>query len=259
MMIPDDDHARLTRAKAYPFAPPGESYLFRGGRVLPLPSGDIARAVAGRIPVLASGSNASPAQLARKYAAQGEDVVIPVTRADVGDFDSVYNAHIAAYGSVPATLFPSPGTVLATFITWLDDDQLAVMHATEQPGVNYHYAELSGIDVEVRGAGRLGSAFAYISVAGCLLRDGAPVALAEVPARGRIFPALHQPEILAHVRDVLAPAADLDAFILESVADAVAREARGRSLAARARAFDHPGFRKIPVRSGPVRSQATSR
>lgn len=246
MMIPDSPAARIARAKSYPFGPPAESYLFRGGRALPLD--DVTRAVvAGRVPVLASGSNASPEQLARKYAAHGEDVAIPVTRCEVADFDSVYNAHIAAYGSVPATLFPSPGTVLETFITWLDDDQLAVMHATEQPGVNYHYAELTGISVRVAGVGELDAAFAYISVAGCLIRDGAPVALAEVPARGRRFATLRQADVLGHVRDVTAPGAELDAFILETVADAALRAARGAALAAGARAFSHPGFRILPV------------
>ena len=250
MIMPDSDADRLARAKSYPFAPPRSSYLFRGGEAVAL--SDAAAAVRGRTPVLASGSNASPAQLARKYAAHGDAVAIPVTRADLAGFDSVYNAHIAAYGSVPATLFPSSGTVLETFITWLSDAELGIMHATEQPGVNYHFAELTGIEVEVAGVGRLDTAFAYISVAGCLLRDGGPVALAEVPARGRVFGALRQTEILAYVHGLLAPRKDVDAFILETVADASLREARGAVLAARARAFDHPGFRKIPVAPQPT-------
>lgn len=245
MMIPDDPAARIARAKSYPFGPPAASYLFRGVRAVPLE--DAPSALRGRVPVLASGSNAAPAQLARKYAAQGADVVIPVTRVDLADFDSVYNAHIAAYGSVPATLFPSPGTVLATFITWLDEDQLAIMHATEQPGINYHYAEIAGIVADVAGVGRLDAAFAYISVAGCLICDGAPVALAEVAATGRRYPALAQPDMLAHVRDVTAPGMELESFILGTVDDAQLRASRGAALAARARAFAHPGFRVLPV------------
>lgn len=245
MMIPTTPAERIARAKSYPFGPPADSYLFQGGRVAPL--GPVARAVAGRTPVLASGSNAAPAQLARKYAGSGEAVAIPVTRVRLADFDSVYNAHIAAYGSVPATLFPSPGTTLVTFVTWLDDAQLAVMHATEQPGVNYHYAELSGIRAEVDGLGALDAAYAYISVAGCLVRGDAPVALAEVAAVGRRFAAVTQPEMLAHVRDVTAPGMELDAFILETVADPNLRAARGARLAAQARAFAHPGLRVLAV------------
>jgi hypothetical protein len=245
MMVPESPAARIARAKSYPFGPPTESYLFRAGRAAPLT--DAASRVNGLTPVLASGSNAAPDQLARKYAARGAAAAIPVTRARVRDFDSVYNAHIAAYGSVPATLFPSPGTVLTTFITWLDDDALAVMHGTEQPGVNYHYAELSGIAVEVEGLGALDAAFAYISVAGCLIRDGAPVALAEVSAAGRSFPALTQVEALTHARDLTAPGMDIDAFILDTIADEARRLARGRALAATAHPFAHPGFRVITL------------
>jgi hypothetical protein len=246
MMIPDTPAARLARAKAYPFGHPDSSYLFRGGRAEPLD--DVEQWTKGRAPVLASGSNAAPDQLARKYADHGEDVAIAVTRVVLDGFDSVYNAHIAAYGSVPATLFPSPGTRLVTFITWLDDAALAVMHATEQPGINYHFAELSGVAAAVEGLGTLDAAFAYISVVGCLIHAGGPVALAEVPAEGRRFPARCQEEAQSLARDLCAPDVDgVDPFILENVANARLRAARGRALAATARPFAHPGFRVIAL------------
>lgn len=244
MMIPSSRAERIARAKAYPFGHPAESYLFQGGRAVPL--GDVRAATRGRVPVLASGSNAAPDQLARKYAAH-PDTKIPVTRARLKDFDSVFNAHIAAYGSVPATLFPSPGTVLQTFITWLDEAALGVMHATEQPGINYHYAALDGIEVAVEGLGTLDRAYAYISVVGCLVHDDAPVALADVPAEGRRFPARGQEEMLALVRDLTAPGAGLDDFIAETVADDVLRKARSDRLAQTARPITHKGFGIIEV------------
>lgn len=247
MMVPATDAERLLRAKSYPFGHPAESYLFRDGGPGPLESlGDIREAVRGRTPVLASGSNAATDQLARKYAA-ARHAVIPVTRTRLHHFDSVYNAHIAAYGSVPATLFPSPGTVLNTFITWLDDDLLEIMHATEQPGINYHYSRLPGIEAEVEGVGGLDTAYAYISVAGCLTHGDGPVALAEVPAEGRRFPARTQEEMLALVRDLTAPGMDLDAFILEMVGDAALRRAREKVLAAASRAFAHAGMEVVEV------------
>ncbi len=206
------------------------------------------------MPVLASGSNAAPAQLTRKYAGAA-DAVIPVTRARLAGFDSVYNAHIAAYGSVPATLFPSPGTVLTTFVTWLDGPALAVMHGTEQPGVNYHYTRLSGIEVGVEGLGTLDEAYAYISVAGCLIHEDGPIGLAEVPAQGRRFPTRTQPEMLALVRDLTAPGTELDAFIAETVADAHLRAERSARLAATARAFAYSGFEVIAVAAQAVSSR----
>lgn len=245
MMIPDTPEERLLRARAYPFGHPAASYLFRDGRVVPI--GDIAAAVRGKVPVLASGSNAAPVQLARKYAAHDGGVEIPVTRARLRDFDSVFNAHIAAYGSVPATLFPSPGTLLNTFITWLDETALAVMHVTEQPGVNYHFAALDGIDCDVEGLGNIRDAHAYISVAGCLVHGEGPVALAEVRAEGRVFPERTQAEMQEIVCALLAPGTAVDDFILANVADAGVREGHGARLAATARAFAHPGFRVVSV------------
>ncbi len=224
-------------AQSYPFGPPGDSYLFRDGE--PVPLEDPERAVKGRMPVIASGSNAAPAQLARKYENFVRGAGIPVTRVHVGEFDSVYNAHITAYGSVPATLFPSPGTVLETFITWLDDEELAVMHATEQPGINYHFAELKGLTLEVEGIGPLDAAFAYISVVGCLSHEGAPVSLAEVAARGRRYAARSQGEMQAVIRDRTAPGAAIEAFIRENVENESLRRARSATLAGTAHPFRH--------------------
>ncbi len=193
----------------------------------------------GRIPVIASGSNAAPAQLKRKYADFAPGAEIPVTRVHVSDFDAVYNAHITSYGSIPATLFPSPGTVLETFITWLNPEELEVMHGTEQPGINYHFAELRGLTLEVQNIGPLDTAFAYISVVGGLARDGAPVSLAEVPARGRRYPELGQEAMQAVIRDRTAPGAAMESFICENVENAQSRNARSATLADTALPFHH--------------------
>jgi len=245
MSAAESPEDRVARAKGYPFGHPERSYLFRAGRAEPL--AEVTRAVGGRTPVIAAGSNAAPAQLARKFAGRGARTAIPVTRARIRDFDSVYNAHIASYGSVPATLFPSAGTALATFVTWLDEAELAVMHGTEQPGVNYHFAELSGLAVEVEGIGVLDTAFAYISVAGCLVHEGGPVSLAAVPAAGRRFPERSQAEILELVRDLTAPGMEIDRFILETVSDEALRRARSGILARTASPFAHAAMRVIPL------------
>lgn len=52
-------------------------------------------------PVLAVGSNAAPAQLARKFPPEmfPEGVVIPVLRCVLPDFDVVYAPLISSYGS----------------------------------------------------------------------------------------------------------------------------------------------------------------
>jgi len=114
---------RFHRAAAYPYARPDHSYVYDDGATVALDEfpGEV---TAGRTPVLAFGSNAAPEQLRRKFGAT-PDTVIPVIRADLADFDVVYSAHLTAYGAVPATLAPSPGARLQTWVTWLDDAQLA--------------------------------------------------------------------------------------------------------------------------------------
>lgn len=248
MSAPKDPADLIAWAKSYPFGHPGDSYLFRRGEKLALENPAVA--VKDRVPVIASGSNAAPAQLARKYQAFDRGAEIPVTRAHVTDFDSVYNAHITSYGSVPATLFPSKGTVLETFITWLDEHELAVMHATEQPGVNYHFTELSALTIEVAGIGRLDAAFAYISVAGCLSHDGGPVSLAEVPATGRRYPARSQAEMQEVIRARTAPDILLEPFIQENVENEVVRLERSRTLAGNSHPFEHGSMRVIEVKAG---------
>jgi hypothetical protein len=238
-------HDAIHWAKSYPFGHPRESYLYRDGG--PRQLDEPRRAIKGRVPVLASGSNAAPQQLARKFENYVPGAEIPVIRSDLADFDSVYNAHITTYGSVPATLFPSPGTVLETFITWLDHKQLAVMHATEQPGINYQFAELKGLILEVAGVGVLDAAYAYISVVGCLSHDGAPVSLAEVAARGRQFAARGQGEIQAVIRERIAPGTSLDPFILENIENHDLRRARSATLAETAHPFRYAGMKVIEL------------
>ena len=247
MTRPDPHHDIVRWAKSYPFGHPRESYLFSDGEAQPLDRP--AAAVRGRTPVIAAGSNAARSQLARKYDTFERGAEIPVTRVRIEDFDSVYNAHITSYGSVPATLFPSPGTVLETFITWLDGHQLEVMHRTEQLGVNYHFAELKGLKLEAEGIGAMDRAFAYISVVGCISHDGTPVSLAAVPAQGRRFAARSQEEMQGLIRDRTAPGADLDPFIRENIENHALRRERSAALASTAQPFHHGEISVIAVKT----------
>ena len=168
--------------------------------------------------MLAYGSNQSPEQLRRKFAPA--DGPVAVQRATLGDHDVVYSAHLASYGAVPAALRHVPGTRIGIAITWLARDQVAHMHATELPHGNYAFARLDGIDVTLAEGGRLTEAYAYVNTRGHLDWHGAAVALAAVSAAGRTLATAHQPEVLGRVRDRLAPAATLAAFVAGSVADA---------------------------------------
>ncbi len=245
-MSKPDQARKLAWAKAYPFAIPGHSYLYVNGETKPL-DGEDGAMFAARTPVLASGSNQSPAQLQRKFGNGGADVVIPMTLASLHDFDSVYSAHITSYGSIPSTPHPSPGTVVSLFINWLTAAQLRRMHETEQPGENYHFGRLKGARVELAGGRLLPEVFGYVSVHGCLTRDGEPIGLSAVPAANRRYATLGQCEAIAHVRDHAAPGKAVDDFILDAAAEPALRRRHISALRGHARPASFPGFEKIEV------------
>ncbi len=218
----------VTHAKAYPFPSPDFSFLFRNGRAEPLTDHVFDRTT--RTPVLAAGSNRSPEQLARKYPAFGSDSFIPAELGLLHGFDSVYAGHFARYGSVPATFFPSPGTAVSTFVLWLDTSQLERMHETERN--HYAFIRMDGLRFVLEDARPgPGSAWAYLALTGCITLQGSPVALAEVPARGRRFAAKSQVEMQDFVRGLVAPDKALDASIGETIRDPALRQKRIHALA----------------------------
>lgn len=248
------DDPRLRRAKAYPYPRPPHSFLFANAAPHPLPApeaGALDAALAGmraaplaeRVAVIAHGSNAAPEALARKYGAFRGDPAIPVIRARLEDFDVVYATHVSGYGSIPSTLAPSPGTVVETAITLLAPDQLDLMHGSELSVGNYVYGRLDGLALDLEGLGRRATAFAYLTRRGCLgIAAGAPLALAQIKARGRRFAQAEKIEVLALARDFLAPGDDLDAFIAAIIEDAGYRRAIAARLRARAVGGLPPGF-----------------
>ncbi len=218
--------ARIAHAKSYPFPRHDYCYVYADRRTARLPVGPCD--VAGRVPVLAAGSNQSHEQLHRKFG-HIADCTIPVWRGRLHDFDVVYAAKLTGYGSVPATFQYSPGTSVTVFVQWLTEAQLLRMHETE---AGYDYDRLADIRVTLDRGGVLTEAYAYTSATGCLALDGQPVALAEIAAEGRRFRPLGQIEMLAAVRDRLAPGAALDEFIGDHLEDATLRRERSAALAA---------------------------
>lgn len=216
---------RLALAKGYPYAFPRRSYLFRNGRQEILDRFD----PTARVPVVAFGSNRSPAQLARKYRGWPEGTSIPVTTAWLEHHDVVYSAHFTTYGALPAMLRPTPGVRVEVAITWLTPAQLTRMHETEGPH-NYHFRALTGVGVTAAGVGEITRAYAYFGRRGAFAPAGQAVGLAAIPAEGRTIPALDQPAILDRARDRLAPDAELDRFLLQTIACRITRAARNERL-----------------------------
>lgn len=253
-----DEELKLERAKGYPYHTPAYSYLFINGtdheiveaQGDPVLDGEIfagdermtatkflrrigihnPQGLEARTPVIAHGSNASPAQLARKFKGVDDDVIIPVLRGGLVDFDVVYAAHFTAYGSIPATLAASPGTTAEIAVVYLTDGQLARMHKTEGLGVSYVYGRIGGIFLDVDGLDPLLEAFVYITLRGAAMLSGSPLALSSVTAHQRRFKSQPMSAMLALARDRFAPDLGLDAFILETIADEALRAERTAAL-----------------------------
>lgn len=203
----------VERALTYPFPRPRGSVLIDRGRVRELRELDGAL-LAGRTPVLAYGSNASPESLAWKFPDE-RDAVLPLLRGTLRDFDVVYSSHIAVYGSVPATLQRSPGTAVETFVAYLGDRQLDLVRGWE---INSEYETLD-VELDLDLGAAPSTVGAFVSRHGCLTDDGREIALVEVPARGRRFPAMTQPEAIELARAVAAPALTLEEFVVAGVRD----------------------------------------
>ena len=230
----DDD--RLARALGYPFDIPDNSFVYEDGETRAFEDPGERD---GRIPVIACGSNRAPKQLAWKYRGQ-KKTKIPVERAWLADFDVVHVAHLTSYGSIAAALQHVEAMRVEVSINWLSEDQLALMHETESIGEHYHYARLDRIALDGEVGGRLDSAFAYMTILGCLSVAGALAGLAAVRAEQRPHAAMTQAEIQAHVHARLGEDGHHESFILDNIADADLRRARTRVLAGDAHPFAWP-------------------
>jgi hypothetical protein len=235
-----DRDEKLARARCYPYCRPGASYIWRDGEELPEARPLHPAHTNGRTPVLAVGSNRSPRQLARKYGGNGRHS-IPVQRALLRDFDVVYAAHISAYGAVPAMLQAVPGVAVSLFVTWLDDRQLEIMHATEG---GYHFAAIEGVDLSLEGGGALDTVYLYVGKIGHLSHEGAPVSLRSVEADGRANGTRETAEVLQLVHDRIGDPMPHDEFVLRLAEDTSFRRCCIECIAEDAVPFAYP-FRVI--------------
>lgn len=222
----DEQRKLVERALAYPFATSPTSFVLCGeeARALAAP----AAAIEGRTALLAYGSNAAPAALARKLGDSTLAAPVPVLRASLAGFDVVYSAHVSLYGSIPAALQRSPGTEVCVSVAYLTSHQLRLVQRTEP---NYELVSLAGDPCSLESGDGPAGLQAFLSRHGCLALDGSEVALAAISARGRRFPALSQREMLARVRDELSPALSLEQFVAGGATDPDLAARRTRALA----------------------------
>ncbi|QQM45376.1 hypothetical protein [Streptomyces liliifuscus] len=157
---------------AYPGAWPEESGLLDGDRLLPLTR----HTFPDRVPVLAVGSNACPAQLRHKMREYELSSPLPLVKARVTGLEVGASAHVSAMGYVSASPFRAPGHTRELFVTWLDPAQLAAVDASEgvtAPAGAYDRVSLPAADVriELESGTALDGAHLYVNRRG-VLHDG---------------------------------------------------------------------------------------
>ncbi|AJE82269.1 hypothetical protein SLNWT_1893 [Streptomyces albus] len=188
-----------------------------------------------RCPVLAVGSNASPAQLTYKMARYAVPAVLPMVPVRVRGLAVGCSAHIGRAGYVAAAPCPDPAAEREFVVSWLDPAQLAVVDGTEFP--NYTRALLPGdrFPMELPSGERLGGAYLYAGAHG-VLPD---------PATGRPRPGGGDQSALLDA--LLADSPALRALLGPGPADWVARarsSPRARAQGSRLLAEEHePLFR----------------
>ncbi|WP_046468826.1 hypothetical protein [Allosalinactinospora lopnorensis] len=127
-------------------------------------------------PVLAVGSNASPAQMRRKFVERGVPAVFPMVLTEVQAIAPGVSAHISRAGYIPAAPIVTGAAVSRLFVLFLNEEQLRALDATEP---NYQRCVLPAARFPVRlpNGDPLASPYVYVSDHGCLV-DGEERALA---------------------------------------------------------------------------------
>lgn len=194
----------LARAIGYPWARPPGSYRLADGEVELLADLDdeererlVERFVAGagRLPLLAIGSNAAPEALERKFAhfSEAEDRALLALTGRLHDFDVGVAPQPTIYGSMPATLFPSTGTEMRTTVLWVTPAQFTQLVWSE---LTYRLGRLQTRFDADDGGTSFDEVLVFVSRFGSFCLDGEPVALAAIEAERRTALALTQEELL---------------------------------------------------------------
>jgi len=90
-----------------------------------------AATIDGRSPVLAIGSNASPAQLLKKFTLVGMSTVVPMTMVTTSGLGRAHSAHVSRAGYVPITPLRAREARSQFFVLWLDPAQVRALDLTE--------------------------------------------------------------------------------------------------------------------------------
>jgi hypothetical protein len=217
------DGESLTRALGYPWRRPRGSYRLgpAGTELLeemaPAERDEAIAAHSGgddeRLPLLAIGSNCAPEVLGLKFAhfAEERDRSLLGLTGRLHGFDVGFAAQPALYGSMPATIFPSPGTEVGATVLWVTPAQFTQLAWSE---LSYRLGRLRARFEVDEGGAVFEEVLVFVSRFGAFRVDGQAVAQASVPATGRSARALTQEQALdAAAVLALGPEAGAEALV----------------------------------------------
>ncbi len=217
------DQAALDIALGYPWPRPSGAFELRDGEPRPLAGMTAAererairRGTGGeepRLPLLAIGSNAAPEALQRKFAhfERAADRDLLVVSGHLHGFDVGVAPQPTLYGSLPATLFPSPGTEVATAVLWVTATQFTQLTWTE---LSYSLGRLHTPFTAEELDLHFDDVLLFVSRFGTFAPDGVPLALAPIPARHRSADALTQQALLDRAAQIaLGDEADAESLV----------------------------------------------
>ncbi len=148
-----------------------------------------------RRPVLAYGSNACPAQLARKYGDATCSPVIPMTRGWARNLAIGYSDHESRYGAVPATTMLSEGVYTEVFVAWLDAEQFLELDESEARNYERRPLDLVVHELYVSDGPRPSAVDVYVSKRGVFTYDGLTPGVKGIDTTYRAGPLLSQVEV----------------------------------------------------------------
>lgn len=241
------DVAPARHPLSYPGRPVTEPVLLAGEELLALAPGpgrlgtwrvgaaaldqvlaSLGGAVAGRRhPVLAVGSNASPAQLAHKLSREGLAATVPMVPVRTRGIGVGCSGHIGRFGYVAAAPYADPAAERVLVAGWLDAGQLAVVDATE---LNYRRVLLRGdaFAMTLPSGVRLAGAYLYVSKWGVLTDPGSGLARPGGGDQSALLAALLLGS--ARLRALLGP--DPAGWVARAAGDPEVRAAGARVFAA---------------------------
>ena len=236
------DYSYFERAINYPYPTPDYAYSFFKGKFIQGIHLDLER----RIPILSVGSNRAPMQLERKFSINQD---LCVTPAILYNSDIVYAASISAYGSIPATQWPSINTEVELNVLWLTQEQLNVMHLTEAVGIAYNFVKMNSGTVKIKDFQFNGDVYGYVALAGSFpFKANKPYRLSEINGINVNLKSINEEAALVFLMNFLEPKqSNLSEWIKKVIDDKVYRLNLHALLKSQAIKPNNPNWENIEV------------